>query len=354
MSTTILPNEIRQPSVAELVTQFNDFVQFDDNASLVMKSMYYQLSEPNNPFSIANTCTILEGVTRPEVLAGLSSSEVLQPSNSKVFNSKGDLKFYGRTLTPNGWKIDILINPQDVWFAAKRALSQMQMGLIPTEVNNLALYNFMIEEILSRGTNDLRQIIFKGAKGTGTDAIKITDGFNKLFADGVTAGTLTPLPIVANSVSNVLDSIDSLVKVMGPKWKRQPDTYVAVASNVYQMVAKVASGLGTTQPTIVINNGNRQDIANNILGIPLPTFPNIRIYEEPYLPADAMYATVKRNMVVGFDTANVATQLRAEPNFREVAILGDGMVGVQVRQFDAPNGSNEETAFVCNEAAAGV
>lgn len=352
--TPTLPAEIRQPTVTELAALFNDYVQYSDNANLIMKTLYYGLSEPGNPFSIANTCTLLEGITAPRVLSSLSSTEVLQPSDSNNFNSKGNLTFTGNILSPQGWKIDTTFNDQETWFAAKQALSAMQMGLIPTEVNRLSLHVFMVEELLSRSVNDLRKIIFTGEKAATTDATAVLDGFNKIFADAVTAGKLSPLGILATSASNVLEKITTLVNAAGIKWRYQPTFYVAVAPNVYNMITQVASGLGSTQPVIVINNGNREQIANNIMGIPLPTMPNVKIYQEPYLPTDGMYATVKENMVVGFDTMNTGRQLRAESVARLVNIMGDGMVGVQVRQFDAPNGYTDETAFVCNEACAGA
>jgi hypothetical protein len=195
----------------------------------------------------------------------------------------------------------------------------------------------------------LRRVLFSGKKQVGTNANDVIDGFVAQFKAAVAANRLTPKAIVATSSANVAAKIIDFTRQLGPIVRRSPNAYIAVASNVYNMI----QGLAITDPQtfqlfspFAIQFGNNAMASTDFLVCPIHR--NIKIYEEPNLPDNGMYATIKDNLVVGFDTTSF--DLRTREHFREIAILGEGMVSCGVREYNPWNGKAEETKFVANDA----
>ena len=69
--------------------------------------------------------------------------------------------------------------------------------------------------------------------------------------------------------------------------------------------------------------------------------------EEPNLPTGGVIATVKRNLVVGFDDLNPEANMRMQLQDRLVKVLGDGALGVQVRRVKS---TTNGAPIVVNEA----
>lgn len=348
MATPILPNEVRQPTIHETVKDLQGY--FQSNESNIMMTLLLGIFAQDNPANVSNQVELMTGVNRNQLMLNLHSTETMQPMNSKEINSKGSVVLTGSTLEPDMWKVDNLLNYVEIWNKYTRALTLQQNGLVPSGTNPLELHEVIIQQLREQMAHDMRKVIWTGNKAlANTSADAITDGFLKKFKTAATASKLTPKAITGITSANIFNKILSLVNSLGTMWRRQPDTIVLVASDVWEKLTEASAG-NSAALAIVLNQGNRDAIYNHVMSIPLPQYPNIKIYEEPYLPAGAMIATVKRNLIVGMDTvsANLDAMVYGA-NPREILVYGHGMLGVGVRQFDAPSGSALQTAFVCNE-----
>jgi hypothetical protein len=350
MATPILPNEKRQPTIHETVKDLQGY--FQSNESNIMMTLLLGIFAQDNPANIANQIELMTGVNRNQLLLNMHSTEIMQPMNSRAINSKGDVVLTGSTIEPDMWKVDNLLDYTTIWEKYTRALTLQQNGLVPGSQNPLELHELIIQQMREQIAHDMRKVIWTGDKAlANTSADAITNGFLKKFKEAATASKLTPKAITGITSANIFAKILTLVNSLGTMWRRQPDTIVLVASDVWEKLTEAAAG-NSTSLLFQFNNPNRDQIFNHVMSIPLPQYPNIKIYEEPYLPVGAMVATVKRNLICGVDTASApldATQYGANP--REILVYGQGMLGVGVRQFDAPSGSALQTAFVCNEQA---
>jgi hypothetical protein len=251
------------------------------------------------------------------------------------------------------WKIDMSIDWQGMFKEYLQTYETMKRGLVPTESNSMPdLETYFMTEIMKQAQADLRELIFKGvynSSGSAYGHLAVLDGFVKILKAASLLGTpdIVATSAVVTSAANALPKIKTMYQGLGSAWRNSSDAIILVASDVWFNVTDAASGFGTTAPTIVINNGNRSEIANDIISYPLPFARNVKLMEEPNLPTGGMLATVKRNLVVGFDTLDPSASLRMEREKRLVNILGDGMLGVQIRRIKA---TTKGAPIVVNEA----
>lgn len=338
-----------QPNVTQFIADFNKY--YETNRFSIMANLFYGMFDPSNPYTLTDRCQMMDGINKPQLIQHLNINNVIQRANSRAFNEKGDLEFAGRTLTPMGWKYDLRIDFQGMWKEYLMTQNVQRMGLVPTESNILPeVMDLFLKQILGRASADLREAIFKGVyvnSSSDYSHLSWMNGFTKLLKDAVTATDLTPTVAAVTSAADVLPKIKTLTQALGDIYRNSPTAIVLVATDVWYKACDVASGFGTTAPTIVINNGNREDIANNILLKPLPFAPNIKLMEEPTLPTGGMLATVKENLVVGFDSYDASAQIRVREDDRLLKVLGDGLLGVQVARVKPVSGI---APIVVNEA----
>ena len=346
MATNILSGETRIPDVSAIVSAFGTFYQ--SNWDKIWRAAYFSMFDPANPFSLADRCMMLDGVNKPQMLPSTKTGNVIQKQNSKQVNIKGQTTFEGRSLAPEAWKIEQLFNHMEVWQGYVQTLRLQRDGLVPSNQNLITdIHNIIVAEVFKRGGADLREALYKGVKAVGTGHLDLLDGFNKIMKDAATAGDHTPLAVTATSASDVFPKIRQVVSALGDAYKRDQNCIVKVAPNVYDFIREKQDGGGTT-PTIYITNGNREEIARDIASTPLPSFPNVKVIEEPYLKTNAIVASVKENFVVGFDSMDPMAQMDMQKQYQEIYMVATGAIGVQVRQFKSEFG---EKPFVCNEAA---
>jgi hypothetical protein len=346
MATTILSGELRAPDLSAFIAAFPNF--YETNWTDIWKAQYYGLFDPANPFGLSDRAVMQDGINKPQLLASIKTGNVLQKQNSQQVNTKGVTSMEGRVLTPEAWKIEQLFDYMVLWQGYVQSMRLSKEGLIPSVDNVISdLHNMTVSEVFKRGGADARQTIYQGVKAAGTGHLDIFDGFNKIMKDAATAGQHTPAAVVVTSASDVFTKIRQIVEQLGQAYKRNPNCIVKVAPDVYSFIREKQDG-GGTAPTIYITNGNREEIARDLASTPLPSFPNVKVIEEPYLKAGGIVASVKENFVVGFDSYDQTAQMDMQKQYQQIYMVATGAMGVQVRNFKAEFG---EKPFVCNELA---
>ncbi len=336
----------RQPTFDQSLNQIGKFIEL--NQQDLARSVLMGMFDPSSNYFIGNIATVRDGVNRSVGLMQLSSSEVLQPMNSREFNPKGGLKLSGSVLNPEMFKIDELFNYIEIWTEFGTRLNLMKNQQIPNEENPLEYHDVFLDELMKRAHADMRRIIITGVKGSGTDAVKILDGLVAIAKKAVTANKLTPFSINPTSTTDILSKIDDLVAKINPsqRWNPGLGLYVALAPDMYALMRKLA--LEKSSKFAEISQENLNNGSASLKYFTVPSFSHIPIFEEPHLPAGAMYCTTKSNLIVGVDTQSF--NLRSTPADREIKVLGDGMLSVGVREFNPVNGMEAERMFACNDA----
>jgi hypothetical protein len=347
MSFNPIPlTELRVPDLSSIATAFPNFYQV--NWENIWKAGYYSLFDPANPFNLSDRAVLLDGVNRPQLLPSTKTGNVIQKQNRKEVNSKGQTTMEARVLSPEAWKIEQFYNEEEHFKGWVMSMRLQKDQLVPSVDNMIELiHNLVISETFKRGGADIRQVIYQGVKASGTSHLALLDGFNKIMKDAATAGDHTPAAITVTSASDVFIKCRQLVSQLGQAYKRDQNCIVKVASDVYDYIREKQDG-GGTAPNIYITSGNREEISKDLASTPLPSFPNVKVIEEPYLKSGGMVASVKDNFVVGFDSFNPASQMDMQKHYQELYMVATGAVGVQVRNFKAEFG---EKPFVCNELA---
>ncbi len=350
MATTTLSGELQQPDISQFVADFSGY--YRTNKFEIMANLFYSMFDARHPFSLAERCTLMDGINAPELMETLDTGNMVQKSNSEAFNSKGNIVMTGRKLTPMGWKVDSLINFQKIWKEYVQRYRTQKLGLIPNESNTLPdLEQLFTREILKRVSSDLRQAIFSGAFVSGAGAtghLQFMDGFNTILKAEATAGNVTPLAVSVTSPSDVMTKIKQMFEALSPEYQAANDLVFLVSTDVWSKVTDNASGFNTANPSIIVNSGNREEIARDILNKPLPFAPNARVLHEPNIKTGGVLGTLKSNMVVGFDSFDEGAQFRTQLQDRLIKILMDGMLGVNFRRVKPVLG---EVPLVCNTAA---
>lgn len=346
MATNILSGELRVPDLSAFIAAFPNF--YDTNWQDIWRAQYYGIFDPNNPFGLSDRAVMQDGINRPQLLASIKTGNVIQKQNSQQVNIKGSTTMEGRVLTPESWKIEQLFDYMTIWSGYVQSMRLAKDNLVPSVDNVISdLHNLVIAEVMKQGGADLREAIYKGVKAVGTGHLDLLDGFNKIMKDTATAGQHTPLAVTVTSASDVFPKIRQMVEQLGEAYKRSQSCIVKVAPDVYSFIREKQDG-GGTAPTIYITNGNREEIARDLGSTPLPSFPNVKVIEEPYLKTGGIVASVKENFVVGFDSYDQSAQMDMQKQYQQIYMVATGAIGVQVRNFKPENG---QKPFVCNELA---
>lgn len=343
-----LPAQLNNANIDQFVSDFNAYYHM--NPQNIMGDMYYGLEDVNSPFYIGNRVTMYSGVIRKEILPTLDSTHIIQKANSAEFNAKGENILGGRALEPMGWKIDTKIDWQKTYREYVQMWETAERNRVPHESNIVPdLNTYFMMNIMKQAGYDIRQAIFQGSYSSSATAyghLQWLNGFNKIIKDEITGSVITPYPISATSSANVLTEIKKLYSYLGEGWKRSPNAIILVASDVYELLTDTAS-FGSTAQQLFISQPNRTQIAANILAYPLPYAPNVKVIHEPYLPEGGMLATVKENLVFGYDSTDIASSLRFQLIDRQIKVLGDGSACVQIRRVASTEKGNP---IVVNEA----
>lgn len=319
-------------NVGDFVTKFNEY--FTSNGDLA-SDLYYTLDDPGSPYYIGDRCQIRGGVISKDILSTLNSGHVLQAGRgAKHYNPKEVLKLDGRYLDPKRWKIDLELDWEDIFKEYIQRWEPALKGRVPHESNNIpTLQTYFLTEIFRRAGNDLRQALFKGeysATLADDGHLQWVDGFNKIIADEIAATNLTPLTgALVTSPSDVIPKIKKMYQALGQGWRDSNSAQILVASNVW---------FHACETTLMTNNQAYSmftpEQAMTALSRPLAFAANVKLVHEPNLPEGGMMATVKENLVVGYDSDKLASSLRMQEDKRIVRILADGSACTQIRRVE--------------------
>lgn len=334
-------------NIDDFVSSFNEYYKADAND--LATDLYYTLQDPSSPFYIGNICEIRSGVKSREILMNLTSSNILQRASSRTWNPKESLDVDGRALVPSQYKIDLELVWAEIYREYMQIFETAQRDRVAHESNPIpTLQEYFMMEIIKRGGSDLREAIFKGVYSSNPvhdGHLQWMNGFNKVIKDEITATNITPLTGAAvTSSSDVLPKVKKMYQNMGAGWRNSANAQILVATNVWDFATDTTMFTASNAASVF-----NPELAKYVLSKPLSFAPNVRLVHEPNLPTGGMVATVKENLVVGFDSTDLATSLRTQANRRVVEVMGDGSACVQIRRVES---GIDGAPIVVNEAMA--
>lgn len=334
-------------NIDDFVSSFNEYYKADAND--LATDLYYTLQDPSSPFYIGNICQIRSGVKSREILMNLTSSNILQRASSRTWNPKEGLEVDGRALVPSQYKIDLELVWAEIYKEYMQIFETAQRDRVAHESNPIpTLQEYFMMEIIKRAGSDLREAIFKGVYSSNPvhdGHLQWMNGFTKVIKDEITATNITPLTGAAvTSSSDVLPKVKKMYQNMGAGWRNSASAQILVATNVWDFATDTTMFTSNNAGSVF-----NPELAKYVLSKPLSFAPNVRLVHEPNLPTGGMVATVKENLVVGFDSTDLAGSLRTQANRRVVEVMGDGSACVQIRRVES---GIDGAPIVVNEAMA--
>jgi hypothetical protein len=309
--------------VANLGAYFRDVTKTRElmrNALIGMTSMFSYVE-------------LQDGIKDEVPLVNLTSTTLVQPGNSKTFNPKADaMSFVPRMLKVRGWKVDLQIDPSELWRTYLASMQQLKKGSDPLQ---LLFEDVILDEITKRISNDLRmRAIFKGVyNATGTAAGDIFNGFLKLIADEITATNITPLVTGAITSANAHAKVVALYDDLGEEYKAM-ENVVIVNPSIFDWVARTENPL--------FNSGILSTPEGLKAGAFAEAIPirgtNALCVKEPGLgTSQRMICTQKGNLVYGVDLISDESTIRVQQNHRLLDLMVDGKGGVQIKNLNDGN-----------------
>jgi hypothetical protein len=296
---------------------------FRANKNILITDLYLDLG-------IDDRWTVQDGVSDQLPLPKITMQNIVQPGNNTAFNPTANaIGVEARILQTRNWKVDLLINPAALiktWLGFTKAPGTRQ-AKIPLE-------QYIMQEIVKQIKKELRLMsIYKGVyNGAGTTATDICNGLLKLIADEVVAGSLTPIVTGAITSTNVVDKILLVYDGMDEAWKGSDSGQILVNSQVFDWYVRRLNPL--TNSSLVATNagGVIQRVRLNEVQL---EGTNFMLKREPgFGTSQRIVSTVKENMHLGMDTESDYNNFDFQKADRQIKVLVDGTLGVQIGQAD--------------------
>jgi hypothetical protein len=296
---------------------------FRANKDIIISDLYIGMD-------IADRFTIQEGVADELPLPKITMGNIVQPGNDSTFNPTANgINVGARILKTRNWKVDLTINP--------RALVKTWLGFTKqpgTRQSKIPLEQFMLEEIKKQIQHELRMSsLYRGVfNGAGTGAIDVCNGLLRLVADEITAGNLTPIVTGAITSTNVVDRILQVYDAMDEAWKNAEDGQITVSSTIFDWYVRRLNPLFTANLVATNEGGAIQRRRINEVQL---EGTNYMLKREPGMgTSQRIICTLKKNQHIGIDTMNDYNNFDFQVFNRDIKVLVDGTIGVQLAQAD--------------------
>lgn len=273
--------------------------------------------------NISDRVTILDGITDQLPLPQMMVADIVKPANSATFSATSNaLVWDARILQVRRWKADLQIQPEEYeksWLGYYKSPGSL------TE-KKMVLEEFIIQEILKRIQNNVRQAMFQGTYNSGGTAVNdIMTGFKVLLDAEVTATTITPTTLVAPTAANIITQIEDVFDDLGESYQHHPNLVCLLPTAWYKAYIRA------NRDTL----GRNSNYSANDLT--LDGYSNCKVLHEPMLSGNRVIITPKDNLKVGVDTTDEYNDIRFQEFERTIKMLVDGKMGVQVGEVRDTN-----------------
>lgn len=293
------------------------------NKNILITDLYMGLD-------VLDRFTIQEGVSDELPLPKITMANIVQPGNDSTFNPTANAIGVGaRILKTRNWKVDLTINP--------RALVKTWLGFTKqpgTRQTKIPLEQYIMMEIKKQIQQELRMLsLYRGVhNGAGTGAIDVCNGLLKLVADEITATNLTPVVTGAITSSNVVDKILAVYDAMDEPYKNAENGQVLVNSTIFDWYTRKLNPLFTANLVSTSEGGAIQKRKINEVQL---EGTNYMLKREPGLgTSQRIISTLKENLHMGIDTESDYNNFDFQVFNRDIKVLVDGTIGVQMAQAD--------------------
>jgi hypothetical protein len=195
--------------------------------------------------------------------------------------------------------------------------------------NEIPLEQFLIDEIVRINRDAIRKkTIWQGvyAPAATTPGVNdICDGFRKQIADGITAGTITPVSTVGTpTAANIMDAVDEVILAMSDGVRGQPDAQILLSEQLFIWYKQKyrATHYGQNPEMLDLDTIVHED------------YPSVKIKREVSLTvglSKRIIGTYKRNLQVGTAQANLDNFiLKTKDNGTYFDILMEFELGTQI------------------------
>jgi len=308
-------------STTNIVAALGGF--FRANKNILLTDLYLNLG-------IEDRWTIHDGVSDQLPLPKITMANIVQPGNNTAFNPTANaVGVEARILQTRTWKVDLLINPA--------ALIKTWLGFTKqpgTRQSKIPLEQYIMQEIVKQIKKELRlQSIYKGVyNGAGATATDVCNGLLKLVADEITATNLTPIVTGAITSANVVDKCLLVYDGMDEAWKDSEEGQILVNSQIFDWYVRKLNPLTNSGLVATNNGGVIQRVKLNEVQL---EGTNFMLKREPgFGTSQRIVSTVKQNMNLGMDTESDYNNFDFQVENRQIKVLVDGTLGVQLGQAD--------------------
>ncbi len=305
-------------STAAIVAALGAF--YRANKSILVTDLYLDIDP--------ETWTVMDGISDELPLPKLTTTSIVQPGNNTAFNpTAGAVSVGARILKVRDWKVDLLINPS--------ALIKTWMGFTKqpgTRQSKIPLEQFIMAAIIKQIRKDIRmKTLYRGVyNAAGSTPFDVANGKLKLYADEITATNLTPIVTGVISASNVVDKLLLVHDGLAEEYKNE-ETYMEVNSQIFDWYYRKFSPVLNTNLVAAGGAPTQEGLINKIR----LEGTNCWIKREPGLGTSQRVAvTTKANNIMGVDTESDYNNFEFQVENRQIKVLVDGRIGVQLAQAD--------------------
>jgi hypothetical protein len=281
---------------------------FRENKGLLAENLYHTMA--NSPLvSSATILTCTDEVPIPSILI----KDIVRPATAPdSFSATSNaIEFGARLLKVRRFKFDLSLQPQEL------ELSYMSYMKTPgsEHESKFTLEQYIMDQIVKKAQQDIRKGLTVGVyNASGTTPASIVNGFVKLIADEVTASNIVE---TTPTTTHVHTQLEEIYNDLGEVYKEMETVAILPAAIYDAWITADVQSLGRTW--------NYNSMEQKIVG------SNCVVKRDAMLTGTKCYIFPKNNyLYIGADTMAEHTQVRVQEIKRDLVMLGDGKIGVQI------------------------
>lgn len=264
--------------------------------------------------------TVIDDVKDEYVLPNLTVGDVIRPGDYENFSPRANaLAFGSRTLKVRPAKADLMIYPQEfekTWLAHNRVGRRTFK-----DWTDVPFYEFITNQVLKTIKKEVRNATFRGVYNAGgTSWIDTTDGLLTIVSNAATAGQITEVVTGAVTSSNVLDSVEKVVRGLGDAYADEPGVCL-VSRTIFDWYISIKEADAGRSLMINELSGGSNGAGQGEVYV---RGTNIKLVKEPALgSSQRIIVHTMGNLYAGTDTMSEINQIEFQRFNRGIKMLVD-------------------------------
>ena len=342
IANTYLPSQLKNVSfnvpvdslnvstlASELGAYYREFAQQIHNE--------LQIGMFQGKWNLNDRFTLMPDVIDEVALFNDVSSDFLHqhnPASSSTFNPTASALTPGaNVLRVRKYEGDLQFLDNEIETSALTYIGNMKLmakNLTPGQVQSFVEYLFW-DTIIPKAQQNLRKALWQGTYNATASygLLNILDGVQTCLGNAISAGSLTAVAMTSPTVNNIITLLESVFDTLGTAYQYADDLVCEMSPAMFKLLVRANRIQGGTGRSLAIIEGTTDQFSLTIDG-----YPNVKIFQEPFLTGNQILIARKFNKVIGLSMADNVGSWEFQRLDRTTKFMLNGKIGFNFRAIN--------------------